>query len=163
LILRKPGQWFRLDKLKYISELGEQGIKDAIVELCTFPNYEASKDESSLPSSSSAPPSRKPSQADTAVIDLTLDSDEEMEQPVPSSSRTPPALEHSKSDPTPTILSSQSTATPSIFAQDESHATLDELVSCLNVDELKSIARMMKIAKPPTTVSLPCISIDFAV
>lgn len=150
LILRKPGQWFRLDKLKYISELGEQGIQDAIAELCQFSNCEAS--ESNRPHSSSEPSSSfKASQAGVEVIDLTMDSDDEL--PVAGPSRLPlPPMKQSKSDLTP--VSSQSSETPSVFAQDESHATLDELVSCLRMDELKMIARMMKIAKAPTTVSI---------
>lgn len=147
LVLRKPGQWFRVDKLKYISELGEQGIQEAIVELCKFPNYKPSA--SNPPRGKSVPPTDKASQRDTEIIDLTLDSEDE--EPVAGPSR-PSTLKHTASEPI--SMSSQSTEKPSIFAVDESHATLDELVSCLNVDELKSIARLMKIAKPPPTVSV---------
>lgn len=109
--MRKVGKWFRFKELKYVSELGVEGIEGAIEELCSLSGKKNSTSEES-----------------TSVFGGQAAT-------VESSS------EHK--DDTNALM---------IFAEDETKASMPELLECLNVDELKEIARIMKLSSTLNTV-----------
>ncbi|KAF9817812.1 hypothetical protein IEO21_03154 [Rhodonia placenta] len=117
LCLRKADTWFRLNKLKYERELGDK-IKSAIHELCGLHNP--------------SPKEIKIKVEEPEVIDLV----DERERPQAGPSRLP------KQEPQPCKLEGPDYST---FALDESHADLRELLECLGLDELKNIAKQMKL------------------
>ena len=129
LLLRKTGRWYRVKNLKYASELGITGIQDAMAELCCL-----AKEQPDLPRSTQ----KSSSYCDPVVIDLTLDEDDPPEQ-----NRQMDGI-------------SDADETLEVFAEDESRATLDELVSCLDVEELKNMSKTMKVQLPAkVNVSAP--------
>ncbi|KAH9951864.1 VRR-NUC domain-containing protein [Amylocystis lapponica] len=123
LCLRKTDKWHRLDSLKYQTELGDT-IPQAIEELCTcgeFPNTQPEvkvKEEQDIKTE------------EREIIDLTCSQDE---KPVAGPSRLP--------DLATVVIPPDY----SYFTQDDTHATLRELLECLSLDELKTIAKQMKV------------------
>ena len=109
--MRKVGKWFRFKELKYVSELGVEGIEGAIEELCSL-----SKKKSA---------NQGKERADS-VFGGQSASDES---------------EHKDNE-----------NALMIFAEDETNASMAELLECLNVDELKEVARTMKLSNSLTTV-----------
>lgn len=139
LCLRKENKWHRLDDLKYQSEIGSKDkIIEAIRELC-HGSHPATQPEELAPRGEQR-----------EVIDLTLDEDDEDGKP---------AIEPPVPQPTPseTQYSSQdSTADPDpiLFAMDESSMTIRQLVECLPLDELKKMAKELKLKATGTVRSL---------
>ncbi|GJE96430.1 VRR-NUC domain-containing protein [Phanerochaete sordida] len=121
LSLRKTDKWVRLSDLKYESEIGPNGIRQAIIELCEdpFARVLESKAEDVKPNVPQPGPE---------VIDLTADDDDE------ARGKLGKALQQDQ----PPVLGYDT------FAQNESHATLHELLECLRTDELKELAKQMK-------------------
>lgn len=148
LLVRKTGKWYRLSQLKYVSELGEDGILLAIEELC---GKLGSEMKDSPPSSLQCSPKlRRPlalNQRNEDTIDLI--SDEE-------TTNTNEQLRARSLSAQPNEASaSQSTNrnTLDYYAEDENRASLQELLKCLTVEELKAIARTLKLPNGLTTVS----------
>jgi len=73
------------------------------------------------------------------IIDLTLDSDEEEDIGVLKMEENPKTL------PKPNVLR---------FAEDESSASLNELLDCLTIEELKSLGKQMKVSKTSQNVCI---------
>lgn len=131
LCLRKSGKWHRLSSLKYQHELGEE-MGTALETLCIYPKQCLTEE-------------RPVEQEKREVIDLTLD---EIDTMKPSF----PLFEHPMAEAGPSSikiedlsLSEQSCGDLSFFAQDHTHAELTELLECLSLEELKRLAKDMKI------------------
>lgn len=121
LLLRKPATWHGLGSLNYKSELGD-AILDAVHELCgnepkPTPVIEIKEEE-------------------PEVIDLTVDEEDIKPMLKSSTSEDGPASEQSAPN---------SLETSSIFAESDSQATLQELLECLTVPQLKDLAKRMKV------------------
>lgn len=114
LLVRKVGKWFRFKDLKYVSELGIEGIEGAIEELCHMSDKQHSLNEESSSIFGGQ-----------SVVDSN------------------------SSGPEPKVPENELM----IFAEDETKASMSELLECLNVDELKEIARTMKLSSNLATVS----------
>ncbi|KAF7362260.1 Fanconi-associated nuclease [Mycena venus] len=122
LTKRKSGKWFRVaDMKKYISEVGQDGLVDAMEKL-----------------SKPLKPVPEPMEVDDGIIDLTLDSDDEDAQPVagPSNLR-------------PQVTGSSNTRDDEVrldyFCQDEESLSLFDGLHILKVDEVKSLCKTLKI------------------
>jgi len=143
LCLRKPGKWHRLSSLKYQRDLGEN-ITTGLEMLCACPTRPSVEEHVTK-------------QEEREVIDLTLD---EMEPE--STVKPPPApyLETVEAGPSSIKLEDipeESCGDLSFFAQDETHAELHELLECLSMEELKQLAKDMKI-KTSLNVSGPSVT-----
>ncbi|KAH8117012.1 VRR-NUC domain-containing protein [Phellopilus nigrolimitatus] len=165
LLVRKTGKWYRLDQLKYVSELGTEGIIEAMKELCGTlgSSLSASTTASSKSSQDSAIVSDASSR-DTEIIDLISD-DEEQERinsislpKASSSSQSTDAFElsfaASKMKSNDNELGSMARNHRGVFdfyAEDESIAPVSELLKCLTVEELKGLARTLKLSTALTT------------
>ena len=100
----------------------------------------------------------------TEIIDLTMDEDQENEESgmhsnsilLASAMQTPEnsisSSENNTQESSPSLLD-QKMRLFDFFAEDESAASLPELLKCLTVDELKAIAKSMKLSNTLTTVS----------
>lgn len=121
LCLRKTDKWHRLDSLKYQGELGDD-ILDAVHELCS------DSDASSLK------PYDHVKVEEKEIIDFTFDERSQQPVPGPSNSQEPNCESAIRTEPD-----------YSVFAEDDSHASLCELLECLLMDELKTIAKQMKL------------------
>ena len=119
LLVRKTGKWYRVDQLKYVAELGSEGIVDAISELC---GALRSKSE---PASSSQVSQCSPGER--------------------SALGSPPNKRSSDPDRRKTRLN--------FYAEDETVASLSDLLCCLSLEELKSAARTLKLPNTLTAVS----------
>ncbi|KAI0780638.1 hypothetical protein BD413DRAFT_619127 [Trametes elegans] len=74
------------------------------------------------------------------IIDLTFDDDEEEEEPLPvAGPSTSPVHEPELPSRTPPVLDF------SRFSDDEEHAALHELLDCLTLEELRDVAKQLKI------------------
>ncbi|KAH9832914.1 VRR-NUC domain-containing protein [Rhodofomes roseus] len=167
LCLRKADKWHRLSALKYEGELGNN-VRPAIAELCGKAHSPAAGNASSVkaevkveqeaePLSLSHEPPWDPAkigQVDPAVkiestepkvkteepeiIDLTsgTDADELPQIGAPPLARKP--REEFEQGPVPGSVHAS-------FAEDESGATLRELLECLAVEELKATAKQFKV------------------
>ena len=149
MLVRKTGKWYRLSQLKYVSELGEDGILLAIEELCGKLGS-GSKDNPPVPLRAS-PEIRRPlalNQCKKETIDLLSD-DEIASDEVHSQERCLCTQPNEAS-------SSQQTNQNALnyYAEDESGANLQELLKCLTVEELKAVARTLKLPNGLVTVSL---------
>lgn len=127
LCLRKIEKWHRLSTLRYEQELGS-GIPAAIQELCrdTPPELPSTEEQRPVVKEEEQPVVKE---EEREIIDLTLDS--------PSHSQ---LAQLSR-------LSASAISEPdySYFADDDSQATLQELIDCLTLDELRGIAKQMKL------------------
>ncbi|KAI9460027.1 VRR-NUC domain-containing protein [Russula earlei] len=132
LCLRKPGKWHRLSSLKYQHELGEN-ITTAIQLLCVCPKQ-------------CFPEKHVLKQEKPEIIDLTLD-EMEITKPPPALFSERPKTESGPSSVKIEGISEHPCGDLSFFAQDESNAELHELLDCLSMDELKQLAKDMKIGK----------------
>ncbi len=141
LCLRKPGKWHRLSSLRYQHELGEK-ITAALEMLC-------------VSSKSYSTEQHAIKQEEREIIDLTLD---EMQLQDTTKPPLTPLLEQPKTEAGPSSIkiediSEQPYGDLSFFAQDHSHAELPELLECLSLEELKQLAKDMKIRTPYMNVS----------
>lgn len=164
--MRKTGKWYRFDQLKYVAELGVDGVLEAMNEL----SGSLSKLTSATPSAATqtkTPSNNSAKAADIEIIDLTLDVDgDDKDCSIVSGPSNTIILASATQSFTPSKLDtvSQSTYTASVgkglldfFAEDESAATLPELLKCLTVEELKSLAKTMKLSNALTTVSFSIV------
>ncbi|KAH9001406.1 hypothetical protein EDB92DRAFT_1964438 [Lactarius akahatsu] len=134
LCLRKPGKWHRLSTLRYQHELGDD-IKVALHTLCAAANQR---------------PTEEPviKQEEREVIDLTFD-----DTPLQDAVGHPAVLpQYHNAEAGPSSIKIEDTSQQpceelSFFAQDHSHAELLELLECLTLDELRQLAKDMKIKK----------------
>lgn len=145
LCLRKH-QWIRLSDLKYGGELGTQTEIEAVAKrLCSR------NENGPVPGPSSLPPRPKPQAKGKApeIVDLTGGDNGDISRPRPL-----PNLE------TPLELAPlpewEDPAIPdySVFAHGESMATEKELLECLRLEELKDLAKTLKIRHTKTKVRL---------
>jgi len=141
LCLRKPGKWHRLSLLRYQHELGENIM--AILEMLCVSSKPNTTEHHAI------------KQEEQEIIDLTLhemDLQDAM-KPLPA-----PLLEQPKAEAGPSSIkiediSEQSCGDLSFFAQDHTYAGLPELLNCLSLEELRQLAKDMKIRKPCANVS----------
>lgn len=130
LCLRKSGKWHRLNSLKYQHELGEE-IATALETLCIYPKQCLTE-------------GHPIKQEEREIIDLTLDEIDTTEPSFPLSQSTAEAGPSSiKLEDL--SLSEQPCGDLSFFAQDHTHAELSELLGCLSLEELRRVAKDMKI------------------
>lgn len=132
LCLRKTDQWIKLGDLKYQRELGQAGILDAVRELCRNPLAEAR-----AKAQADFKPKVEPKEVD--IHDLTMDNDE---------------LRMAK-DPSPAAQEEQARPDYTYFARDESQASLEELLDCLRLDDLKDLVRQMRLKTKDNKVRFP--------
>ncbi|KIJ44384.1 hypothetical protein M422DRAFT_252392 [Sphaerobolus stellatus SS14] len=147
LCLRKREKWHSLPSLvqSYATDLGSKDqIMKVIDELCGGVNPQVNvtiKEESgpeTIDFTLGSDDSRRPE-----VIDLTLDSDDEG---VPVSKQRP--ISETMFDSVGETI----TVLPAIlFAEDDSSASLADLLTCLTSDELKSLGKDLRV-KPAKTV-----------
>lgn len=129
LLLRKQDTWHRLDTLKYESELGSvSAIVTAIDELC-----QVGPDASDV--------AKKEESEERAIVDLTIDENLPQEPDEPASVDAG-SLELSQSRPL-------------ALARSEREMDLKSLLECLKMDELKAVAKQLKLKKTNQKVSPP--------
>ena len=160
MLVRKTGKWYRFDQLKYVSELGSDGIFEAMKELCgSLSTKDAPTSTADVPTQASPLSIKRTKISQTEIIDLTMDEDQESEESgmhsnsilLASAMQTPEnSISSSENN---TSLLDQKMRLFDFFAEDESAASLPELLKCLTVDELKTIAKSMKLSNTLTTVS----------
>lgn len=167
LALRKPEKWYRLDNLKYERDLGSE-IKSTLLSLCR-------SKEPAQPSRSTTPLSKKQLTSKPVpvadIIDLTLSEEEDNNvKPEPQEAPLPPQqgntssvkLEDVKpivdtqvapsffddvqpSQPTPEEAASEANVDLTWFTEDDTFATLTELLECLRVPELEKLAKERRL------------------
>ena len=139
LCLRKSGKWHRLDSLKYQHELGEE-IATALETLCVYPRQCLTEE-------------RNIKQEEREIIDLTLDEIDTMKPPFPPSEQPMAEAGPSSIKIEDLSLSEQPCGDLSFFVQDHTHAYLSELLECLSLEELRRLAKDMKIRSFSLNVS----------
>jgi len=142
LCLRKPGKWHRLSSLRYQHELGENIM--AILEMLCVSSKPNITEHHAI------------KQEEQEIIDLTLHEMDLQDAMKPL----PAPLEQPKAEAGPSSIkiediSEQSCGDLSFFAQDHTYAELPELLNCLSLEELRQLAKDMKIRKPCVNVSNP--------
>ncbi|KAF4608206.1 hypothetical protein EYR40_000550 [Pleurotus pulmonarius] len=134
LALRKPGQWYSVPKLQNLKKEVGEGLVEAIDELTyTKTSFDTSSPEVEM----DAEPDIK-QEPEPDFIDLTLDSDEDLAS---ASSMEPSTTTTTPSSSPPNVPSHDY----SYFCQNEKVMTLSELLNCLKVEQLKAIAKEMKV------------------
>ena len=168
LCLRKTDKWHRLNTLKYEGELGDN-IRQAIAELCgkvvtperdNAANAAASGQEGSTkteplhlsqdilpfakvkeePHDASIPdePEQTATSSRPELIDHAMHADNaEQPGPVQQGAGTAPQRE--------AIATRLEEKAHMVFAEDESSASLRDLLECLTVEELKAVAKQFKV------------------
>ena len=131
LCLRKSGKWHRLNSLKYQHELGED-IATALETLCIYPKQCLTE-------------GHPIKQEEREIIDLTLDEIDTTEPSLPLSDQSMAEAGPSSIRLEDVSLSEQPCGDLSFFAQDHTHAELSELLECLSLEELRRVAKDMKI------------------
>ncbi|KAJ6497648.1 VRR-NUC domain-containing protein [Mycena sanguinolenta] len=121
ILQRKEGKWFKFQDLrKYTSEVGEDGIEDAMKTL-----------------SRPLKPEPEPMEVDDEIIDLTADTDDEEEPSVAGPSNLYQQV--------PVSSSAEDELCLDYFCQDEEELSLLEGLRILKVDEIKRLCKIMKI------------------
>jgi hypothetical protein len=138
LCLRKPGKWHRLSSLRYQHELGED-ITTVVERLCVSSKPYTIEEHAIK-------------QEEREIIDLTLDGMQLQDLP-PAPLLGQPKAEAGPSSIKIEDISEQPCEDLSFFAQDHTHAGLHELLECLSLEELKQLAKDMRIRKPSMNVS----------
>lgn len=168
LALRKPEKWYRLDNLKYERDLGSE-IKSTLLSLCRS-KEPAQPPRSTTPLSNNKSTSKPASVAD--IIDLTLSDEEDNHvkaepqevpllppqqgntslvkhedvEPIVDTQVAPSFLDDVQpSQPTPEEAASEANVDLTWFAEDDTFATLTELLECLRVPELEKLAKERKL------------------
>ena len=150
LLVRKTGKWYRLDQLKYVTELGSEGIVEAINELCG--GFSSHSNQTMTESSRRASSAREktPNPDDYDDTRIIIPSTSQCAGPSqPPSSRTHTCAP-TKSDCSRYLSPEQQLQ---FYAQDEHAASLADLLDCLNVEELRGLARTLKLPNNLSTVS----------
>ena len=114
-----------------------KGIEDAIVELCGL-SESTETNANPLRHHEQLNPTSDPSTSE--LIDLTVDDEDISTRSVPLDTSHEASSSSSTTETTTTVDDPLM-----IFAEDESRASTAELLACLNVDELKDLARTMKL------------------
>lgn len=115
-------------------------------ELCSFPTSNPPPVPStSIPSTSTQPSGKVKTEERDDIIDLTLDEDEEDVKP---------DISKIEEDANPLPLGTQHEPDYSVFADDESRASVRDLLECLRVDELREIVKEMKVPRTENKVRL---------
>ncbi|KAI0699994.1 VRR-NUC domain-containing protein [Cytidiella melzeri] len=130
LCLRKTDQWLRLGELKYQQELGEN-IAPAMREICT-----------SAPSATALSLEDDAVKVKTEVRDDIIDLTEEQDFKPDVLT-----LKKQEMETKPSLLATSHDHDYSMFADDESRASLRDLLECLNNDELREIVKIMHVQK----------------
>ena len=149
LCLRKSGKWHRFNSLKYQHELGEE-IATALETLCVYSRQHLTE-------------GRPIKQEEHEIIDLTLDEIDTMEPPFPPSAQPMAEAGPSSIKIEDLSLSEHPCGDLSFFAQDHTHAELSELLECLNLEELRRLAKDMKVRGFNLNVSNCTIPLKFSV
>jgi len=149
LCLRKPGKWHRLSSLRYQHELGDNIT--AILEMLCVSSKPNTTEHHAI------------KQEEQEVIDLIfheMDLQDAMKpKPPPASLLEQPKVEAGPSSVKIEDISEQPCGDLSFFAQDHTYAELPELLNCLSLEELRQLAKNMKIRKPCVNVSsLPILN-----
>jgi fanconi-associated nuclease 1 len=139
LCLRKSGKWHRLNSLKYQHELGEE-ITTTLEMLCVYPRQCFTKEH-------------VVKQEEREIIDLTLDEIDTMKPPTPLSKQAMTEAGPSSMKIEDLSLYEQPCGDLSFFAQNHLHAELSELLQCLSLEELRQLAKNMKIRSIRLNVS----------
>ena len=147
LLVRKTGKWYRYDQLKYVTELGVEGIIDSMKELC-----------GTLHISSHPSLQNEPSQ--TQGDSLSRKSFRKQDTIHCSQAGDSMDAEAMKVEVNETVYVKPN-STFNYYAEDETKASIPDLLSCLNVDELKSLARTLKLSSILTTVGTLNTRLDF--
>lgn len=148
--MRKTGRWYRFSQLKYVSELGEDGILHAVQELCgTLGSSSNSRSESSSQTTQDSQIRDTRSHCRREVIDLISDDEESS-----FASTSQVSLTNGRAEKPAHLHSDDSGSSFNSYAQDETHAKLPELLKCLTVEELKGISRTLKLSNGLTTVGV---------
>ncbi|KAJ7072693.1 VRR-NUC domain-containing protein [Mycena amicta] len=136
LVLRKKA-WYRLsDVRKYTMEVGEKALREAFEKL----SQPLELQDEYMHAESERPPPAALQPSEREIIDLTIDSDDEdIKPPVAGPSRLEPAAPVSN----PTDDSDE--ICMDYFGRDENHMGLLDGLRLLNMDELKAIAKVLKI------------------
>ena len=134
LCLRKTDQWLPLRDLKYAKELGDEGVQDAMRELCSVGR-------------------RKPEPVSVVtvkveereVIDLTADFDDSTMASTSSVTLDAEVKFEVEVEVKPVIPDVEPEPDYGFFADDESKAELRDLLECLTRDELAKLVKDMKL------------------
>lgn len=137
LCLRKPDQWLKLADLRYEKELGEN-ILPAMRELCNmYPSPTSSQSAEGIVKVKEEPRED--------IIDLTKEEDTE-----PHLSKI--KRERIAMKTVPVGVDGQPDY--GVLAEDESRASLRELLECLKTDELRDIVKRMHVQKKDNKVCI---------
>lgn len=140
LCLRKPGKWHRLSSLRYQHELGENIM--AILEMLCVSSKPNTTEHCEI------------KQEEQEIIDLTLhEMDLQDAMKPPQAPLLEPKVEAGPSSIKIEDIPEQPCEDLSFFAQDHTYAGLPELLNCLSLEELRQLAKDMKIRKPSVNVS----------
>ena len=134
--MRSSDRWFKQADLKYEGELGVEGIKVAVAELCG--NTETAVPQSSIEidvKPDIAEPKRE-------IIDLTLDEEDLTLVEEPLGTPGPTAEDNVPRRPDYSYL-----------ARGASYASTSELLYCLGMDDLHDLRKQMKVNCKETKVS----------
>ncbi|KAK0482662.1 VRR-NUC domain-containing protein [Armillaria novae-zelandiae] len=129
LLCRKQNRWHSFNALhRYTSEIGEDGIRQAITDLAAAlePSEEA-----------------KVRVEESEIIDLTLDEEEEDRKPVAGPSRLATPHTQSKDAVFEHVMEDFDL---SYFCKDESTMTLREILETLPADQVRALAKEAKVS-----------------
>ena len=157
LLVRKTGKWYRVDQLKYVAELGAEGIVEAMKELCGTLSSNGGS-QRSVSSQLSQTPAREEKVENANVVDL-ISNDEDGRREAAERAESKQTVV-SCSTSTSQSDDEQKLRTKSLdnrnlldyYAEDESRASLSDLLKCLTVEELKNLAKTLKLSSALTTV-----------
>ncbi|KAI0306703.1 hypothetical protein B0F90DRAFT_1814554 [Multifurca ochricompacta] len=134
LCLRKPGKWHRFSSLRYHHELGEN-IMPALKTLCASPKPKFYEDHIIK-------------HEEWDVLNLTLD---EMQMLDKAESPSASLWHQPNTEAGSSVKIEDNLEQPcgdlSFFAQDHTHADLADLIECLSLEELRQLAKDMRIKK----------------
>jgi Fanconi-associated nuclease 1 len=140
LCLRKPGKWHRLSSLRYQHELGDNIM--AILEMLCVSSRPNTTEHCEI------------KQEEQEIIDLTLhEMDLQDAIKPPQAPLLEPKAEAGPSSIKIEDIPEQPCGDLSFLAQDHTYAGLPELLNCLSLEELRQLAKDMKIRKPCVNVS----------
>lgn len=147
LVLRKCDKWHTVPKMeKFKKEVGEEGLVCALNDLCQPLNgvVKAEPMDADPPIKEEGP----------EVIDLTFDSEDEggLDDPLPIPAEPHlevPTLDDILSDPNSTNFDA---LTLDYFCEDEGAMSLSEILWTLKLEDLKTLAKTMKVKPLNSTV-----------
>lgn len=141
LLLRKQDTWHRLDTLKYERELGSvSAIVNAIDELCQV-----------TPGISDVV--RKEEPEEQGIVDLTMDESvthlqQEQDKPASVDAEAPEPSSRNR---------------PLTLARSEREMDLKSLLECLRVDELRAVAKQLKLKTNQKVSLLPSNDVQLSI